>query len=366
MLPGRELAFVRLGGEELSQALEVIRTVGHARSRDDFVRLALGGVVALVPCMVATINEVDPVMGRVVYWVEPSSFRVSEGATERLAELTGEHPLIRHFAATGDGSAWRISDFWSGEDYHASRLYRELFRPMGVEYQMSVTLPAPVPMVFAIAVSRGDRDFSERDRAMLNLVRPHLAQAWLNARDQERLRGLVDAARDAVAEREWGVVALWDPPEELTQGVLVTLYRYFGRPSRTSPLPARVQRWVDAQAAHLDHPERLALRRPLSARLEGHRVVLRYLPAQGAHPGAIVLREERRTAERRSFESLGLSAREAEIVRLVTTGESNGAIASRLHVAPGTVKKHLDNVYNKLGVRGRGPLTAFVLDLAGR
>jgi ATP/maltotriose-dependent transcriptional regulator MalT len=31
-----------------------------------------------------------------------------------------------------------------------------------------------------------------------------------------------------------------------------------------------------------------------------------------------------------------------------------------------TVKKHLDNIYGKLGVRGRGPLTAFVLDIAQR
>ena len=65
----------------------------------------------------------------------------------------------------------------------------------------------------------------------------------------------------------------------------------------------------------------------------------------------------------RSFEALGLSAREAEIVRWVTVGDSNAAIAARLHVSAGTVKKHLDHVYAKLGVRGRGALTAFVLDI---
>jgi DNA-binding NarL/FixJ family response regulator len=44
----------------------------------------------------------------------------------------------------------------------------------------------------------------------------------------------------------------------------------------------------------------------------------------------------------------------------------NVMIAEELHLSPGTVRKHLDNVYNKLGVRGRGALTAFVLDIAGR
>ena len=50
----------------------------------------------------------------------------------------------------------------------------------------------------------------------------------------------------------------------------------------------------------------------------------------------------------------------------MTLGQSNPAIAEQLHVSPGTVKKHLDNVYGKLGVRGRGALTAFVLDIAAR
>jgi len=66
---------------------------------------------------------------------------------------------------------------------------------------------------------------------------------------------------------------------------------------------------------------------------------------------------------RRSYESLGLSVREAEIVRLVTAGKSNAGIAQILHVSPSTVKKHLDNIYTKLGTPGRGPLTAFVLNI---
>jgi DNA-binding CsgD family transcriptional regulator len=40
-------------------------------------------------------------------------------------------------------------------------------------------------------------------------------------------------------------------------------------------------------------------------------------------------------------------------------------VAGRLQIAQGTVKKHLENVYAKLGVRGRGPLTAFVIETLG-
>ena len=53
-----------------------------------------------------------------------------------------------------------------------------------------------------------------------------------------------------------------------------------------------------------------------------------------------------------------LSARECEVVRCVAAGMSNKALADRLAIRPATVKAHLTNVYQKLGVRGRGELTA--------
>jgi len=48
-----------------------------------------------------------------------------------------------------------------------------------------------------------------------------------------------------------------------------------------------------------------------------------------------------------------LTPREREIVELVAEGKTNGQIAAELWVAPSTVKKHLENVYAKLGVGRR-------------
>jgi DNA-binding CsgD family transcriptional regulator len=48
-----------------------------------------------------------------------------------------------------------------------------------------------------------------------------------------------------------------------------------------------------------------------------------------------------------------LSARELEILRLVEQGLSNQQIAATLHIAPSTVKTHINNIYGKLGVRTR-------------
>ena len=49
-----------------------------------------------------------------------------------------------------------------------------------------------------------------------------------------------------------------------------------------------------------------------------------------------------------------LSARELEIVLLAARGLSNGRIASSLHISEATVKRHLANVYEKMGVGSRG------------
>jgi LuxR family maltose regulon positive regulatory protein len=48
-----------------------------------------------------------------------------------------------------------------------------------------------------------------------------------------------------------------------------------------------------------------------------------------------------------------LSDREIEVLRLIATGLSNADAGQRLFIAPSTVKKHLENIYAKLGTRNR-------------
>jgi DNA-binding NarL/FixJ family response regulator len=58
----------------------------------------------------------------------------------------------------------------------------------------------------------------------------------------------------------------------------------------------------------------------------------------------------------------GLSAREAEVLRLVAQGCSNAEIAARLFLSPRTVTTHLTAIYTKLGVEKRAAATAFAID----
>jgi DNA-binding NarL/FixJ family response regulator len=66
------------------------------------------------------------------------------------------------------------------------------------------------------------------------------------------------------------------------------------------------------------------------------------------------VRDPDRTAEDGAAEApVPLTSREREILRLVREGKTNTEIAGELWVSPGTVKKHLENVYAKLGVASR-------------
>jgi DNA-binding CsgD family transcriptional regulator len=62
--------------------------------------------------------------------------------------------------------------------------------------------------------------------------------------------------------------------------------------------------------------------------------------------GDLLLLEETR-------DELGLTRREQQIVAWVARGKTNAQIAELLWISPTTVRKHLENVYAKLGVRTR-------------
>jgi ATP/maltotriose-dependent transcriptional regulator MalT len=58
----------------------------------------------------------------------------------------------------------------------------------------------------------------------------------------------------------------------------------------------------------------------------------------------------------------GLSAREAEVMRLVASGKTNRDIAVELVLSEHTVGRHLQNIYAKIGVSSRAAATAYAFE----
>ncbi len=71
-------------------------------------------------------------------------------------------------------------------------------------------------------------------------------------------------------------------------------------------------------------------------------------PLQPVAPEAVNGRSERARAKENN-----LTQRETQVLHLLTKGYSNTQIASRLEISPHTVKSHVINIFNKLGVSDR-------------
>ena len=80
----------------------------------------------------------------------------------------------------------------------------------------------------------------------------------------------------------------------------------------------------------------------------------------GARPD--VARIDGLSARPASEAAFGLSPRELEVLRLVSSGESNRSIAEKLFISERTVERHLSNIYGKLDVSSRTAAAAFAFE----
>src|SRR6266540_1236842 len=177
-----------------------------------------------------------------------------------------------------------------------SHVYAVWFRPFGVGRELNVASPSPPWHTKTFLFDRRPgRDFTERDRLVLDLLQPHFGHLWRAAQTRRRL-------------------------------------------------PAALADWLEVGSG--------TMRRQRGDR----RLTI-------DRSGDALLLEETR-------EELGLTARERQILAWVARGKTNPEIAELLWIAPTTVRKHLEHVYAKLGVRTRTAAVARFLgvldDQAGR
>jgi len=157
----------------------------------------LADLMGQIRCDTLSLDGWDP--GRQMCWFsqEIPSFSDApeyEGMDQACWGHYWDCPACSYAARTGDlHSVITDTDFFSARQWHSTACYTECTRPMGMEHNIAAFLPGVVPRTagpgrhVALTLCRGPGpDFSERDRAVLTLLAPHLGQAYLEVERRRR------------------------------------------------------------------------------------------------------------------------------------------------------------------------------------
>jgi DNA-binding CsgD family transcriptional regulator len=103
---------------------------------------------------------------------------------------------------------------------------------------------------------------------------------------------------------------------------------------------------------------------PLVIERASKRLVVR-LVTEDIGQARLVLHEQRTERSATLLQSLGLTARQAEVLFWVAHGKSNAEVGTILGLREGTVRKHLEHVYARLGVENRSTALCRALEVLG-
>ena len=352
---------LRLRQRDLRSLLEFLRQTYAAQSLDSFRKNLLTAIQDLVPSEITAYNEVNlRTQHNEVVYDRPEAMTLPEG--ERIFDrYIPQHPLINYSKDKRGHGAVKISDFLTASQFHALGLYSEFFRLIHVEDQMVMSLPTRRPVVIGIALNRDRRTFTERDRLLLNLAYPHLLQAYQNAEAWTRTMGHLKLITDALQESSGAVVVLSDAGlvQTITAKATSLLSKYLGgRPLRRRALPEFLQRWVSQQKLQLvNSGDAPPSREPLVLQYNGACLSVRLFHEQGH---TLLLLEESAPAPEK-IDGFGLTHREGQVLAWVSRGKTNREISAILGGSPRTVQKHVEHIFQKLGVETRTAAAAKAL-----
>jgi DNA-binding CsgD family transcriptional regulator len=91
-----------------------------------------------------------------------------------------EFAPAEHRRRTGSGAALALSDFVTPADLRRLRIYRDYYGPLGLEDDLNINVRHG-DIVICAAVLRSQRGFRPHERELMNALRPHFRQAWINA-----------------------------------------------------------------------------------------------------------------------------------------------------------------------------------------
>jgi hypothetical protein len=257
--------------QNLNQSIQQLYTF---RNLDSFKVDALRIIDRLVPSDWPVFNLTNVRTGKI--WVTslpnygdilPELVDVLENVLSRNRET---HPIAEQMPQTLNG-AYKISDFISQEQLHQREdLYQMFLRRLNVEDQMMFFLPDVNPgkwselaqantTLSGFILNRDRRNFIERDRLILNLLCPHLLQAYTNVKQYQRLDQTLTKTQESldlicliIVNAEGEIQCLGESQIRNIPQAMILLEAYFIKPICVDRLPDLLWSWVKHQVNYAD------------------------------------------------------------------------------------------------------------------
>jgi DNA-binding CsgD family transcriptional regulator len=341
-------AMQRLSASDLEGALRFVAEAASETGPDPFPVTVVEHLRTLVGSEWASYCELDRRKRRGLALIEsPLPELDADEEDEVFWRIVDDHPLCQA-QCRGRFDALKLSDFYTLRELRRLDVYADWFRPFGVDHELEVGIPSPLEHTKTFLFENARRDFTERDRALANLLQPHFVALYRAA----EVRRLADTARAVVEEggepEVRGLVVLDTRGLiEIASPLARRLLADYLPGARGGRLPLDITRWLAEQP--LDRPPT-----PLNVAGPSGTLVVDLDRRRGAR---VLLLEEHAAAGKGPA---ALSAREREVLALVRDGLRNAEIAEALWLSPSTVGKHLENIYEKLGVHTRTAAVARV------
>lgn len=314
-------------------------------------------------------------------------------------EYLCQEPIIGNLLTKNRWDAYKISDFVTTEEFHRNELIYEMFYG-STNFDDAITIsihdsPAQpnlrqlsfredYPNVLNdrtfsqrdflqtqetldnlfFALGRTERTFTERDRAILNLFRPHLLIAYHNVRHYTQLQ--YQLAQLTQVSEQFGTILLSADGliEQISDRAADILQCYFATEwICATQLPDTLHSWVKQQMQNFNVAQLSKLLKPLSIEASRKQLSIRLLQNSSREQWILTLEEsESEALSIHSFCPIGLTKRESEVMFWVLQGLSNAQIAAQLFCSDKTIKKHLEHIYSKLNVQSRSMALAVAIN----
>jgi DNA-binding CsgD family transcriptional regulator len=256
-----------------------------------------------------------------------------------------QHPTIAAFIKDQIRSSLKISDFLSLNQWRRSDLWNNCFRLENLNYQLGYLALNPGPRL-GLALNRTKRDFTDGERALFDLLIPHLLQVFQTSQLFSRRQDPKEANGQA-----WLIADSTGQILSETNQALHWLTEYFGH---NGSLPARIRDWLRQRAAAFNDSNGLVS--PLqdfSIQRGATHLTVRSLSPPDSPEQRLLLSKDHQELHPQPLQSLGLTKREAEVLFWISHGKRNSEIGQILGARTRTIAKHLEKIFVKLGVETR-------------